>query len=79
MTVPITEITISTRHVHIAAKAAGVALLMMMIMMLLKKDYNGGVTKSNPTQKYRPAKCISKGVNIQIIKVKDITEQPNNK
>ncbi len=46
---------------------------------LLKKDYNKGVTKSNPTQKCRPAKGISKRVNIQIIKDTDITEQPNNK
>jgi hypothetical protein len=30
----------------------------------LKKDYNEGVTKSNPTQKCRPAKGMSKKVNI---------------
>jgi hypothetical protein len=35
----------------------------------LKKDYNEGVTKSNPTKKCRPAKGISKKVNIQIIKI----------
>jgi hypothetical protein len=34
---------------------------------LLKKDYNKGVTKSNPTQKCRPAKGISKRVNIQTL------------
>jgi hypothetical protein len=43
----------------------------------LKKITTRGVTKS--TQKYRPVKCISKRVNIQIIKDTDITEQPNNK
>jgi hypothetical protein len=32
----------------------------------LKTDYNEGVTKSNPTQKCRPAKDISNRVNIQI-------------
>jgi hypothetical protein len=41
---------------------------------LLLKDYNEGVTKSNPTQKCRTAKGTSKGVNIQIIKDSDITE-----
>jgi hypothetical protein len=46
---------------------------------VLKKDYNKSVTKSNPTQKCRPAKGISKGVNIEIIKDTDIREQPNNK
>jgi hypothetical protein len=46
---------------------------------LLKNDNNEGVTKSNPTQKCRPAKGTSKGVNIQIIKDTDIKEQPNNK
>jgi hypothetical protein len=34
----------------------------------LKKDYNKGVTKYNPTQKCRPAKGISKRVSIQLIK-----------
>jgi hypothetical protein len=42
-----------------------------------KKDYNDGAAKSNPTQECRPAKGISKRVNIQIIK--DTDEQPNNK
>jgi hypothetical protein len=51
----------------------------MMMMMFTKKDYNEGVTKSDPTQKYRPVKGISKRINIQIIKDTDITEQPNNK
>jgi hypothetical protein len=45
----------------------------------LKKDYNEGVTKSNPTQKCRPAKGISKRVNIKIINNIDIKEQPNKK
>jgi hypothetical protein len=44
-----------------------------------KKITTRGVTISNPTQKCRPAKGISKKVNIQIIKDTDITEQPNNK
>jgi hypothetical protein len=44
----------------------------------LKKDHNNGITKLNPTQKCRPAKGISKRVNIQIIKNADITEQLNN-
>jgi hypothetical protein len=35
---------------------------------LFKKDYKKGITKSNPTQKCRPAKGISKRVNINIIK-----------
>jgi hypothetical protein len=30
----------------------------------------------NPTQKYRPAKGISKRVKIRIIKDTDVTEQP---
>jgi hypothetical protein len=38
-----------------------------------KKNYNKGVTKSNPTQKCRSAKGISKRVNIQIINDTDIT------
>jgi hypothetical protein len=38
-----------------------------------------GVTKSNPTQKCRPAKDKSKRVNIKILKDTDKTEQPNNK
>jgi hypothetical protein len=38
-----------------------------------------GVTKSSPTHKCRPAKGISKRVNVQIIKDTDITEQPTNK
>jgi hypothetical protein len=42
------------------------------------KDYNEGVTESNP-QKCRPAKGISKRVNIQIIKDTDMIEQPNDK
>jgi hypothetical protein len=33
---------------------------------LLKKDHKGGVTKSNPTQKCRPAEGISKRYNIKI-------------
>jgi hypothetical protein len=33
---------------------------------LLKKDYNEGDTKSYPTQKYRPAKDISKWVNTPV-------------
>jgi hypothetical protein len=37
------------------------------------------VTKSNPTQKCRPAKGKSKRINIQIIKDTNIAEQPNNK
>jgi hypothetical protein len=41
----------------------------------LKKDYNEGVIKSNPTQKCTPAKGISMRVNIQIIKDTDITDQ----
>jgi hypothetical protein len=39
----------------------------------LKKDYNKGVIKSNPKQKCRPAKGISKRVNRLIIKDTDIT------
>jgi hypothetical protein len=47
---------------------------------LLKKDYNEGCHKMhNHTHKCRPAKDISKRVNIQIIKETDTTEQPNNK
>jgi hypothetical protein len=45
----------------------------------LKKITTRGVTKSNPTQKCRPATGISKKVNIQITKHTDITKQPNNK
>jgi hypothetical protein len=45
--------------------------------MLTFKDYNEGVRKSNPAQKCRPAKGISKRINIHIIKDTDITEQPN--
>jgi hypothetical protein len=45
---------------------------------LLKKDYNEGVTKSNPTQKCRLARGISVRVNIQITKNTDVTKQPNN-
>jgi hypothetical protein len=41
--------------------------LEMMMMFTLKKGYNEGVKKSNPTPKRRPAKGISKRVNIQII------------
>jgi hypothetical protein len=44
------------------------------MMMFISKDYNEGVTKSNPTQKCRPAKGISKRVNIKITKDTDITE-----
>jgi hypothetical protein len=51
----------------------------MIMMMFTYKDYNEGVTKSYPTQKCRPAKGISKRVDIQIIKDTDIREQPNNK
>jgi hypothetical protein len=40
----------------------------------LKKDYNEVVTKSNPKQKCRPAKGISKRVNIQRVKDTNITE-----
>jgi hypothetical protein len=43
----------------------------------LKEDYNEDVIKFN--QKCRPAKGISKRVNVHIIKDTDITEQPNNK
>jgi hypothetical protein len=35
----------------------------------LKKNYNEGVTKSNPTERCRPTKGISKRVNIQIINI----------
>jgi hypothetical protein len=42
----------------------------------IKKITTRCVTKSNPTQKCRPAKGISKRVNIQIIKDTDIIEQP---
>jgi hypothetical protein len=41
--------------------------------LMMMFTYNEGVTKSNPTQKCRPAKGISKRVNIQIIKDADIT------
>jgi hypothetical protein len=44
-----------------------------MMMFTLKKDYNEGVTKSNPTQKQKPAKGISKRVNIQIIRNTELT------
>jgi hypothetical protein len=56
-------------------------MMMMMIMLLftLNRLQRGGVTKSNPIQKCRPAKGVSKRLNIQIIKGSDITEQPNNK
>jgi hypothetical protein len=40
----------------------------------LKKITTGGITKSNPTQKCRPAKDISKRVTIPIIKDTDTTE-----
>jgi hypothetical protein len=52
--------------------------MMMMMMFYLKKITTRGFTKSNPAQKCRPAKGISKRVNIQIIKDTDIIEQPNN-
>jgi hypothetical protein len=45
----------------------------------LKNITTSGVTKSDPIQKYRTAKGISKRVNIQIIKDTYITEQPKNK
>jgi hypothetical protein len=45
---------------------------------LLKKDDDEGVTKSNPTQKCRLAKSVSKIFNIQIVKHIDTTEQPND-
>jgi hypothetical protein len=45
-------------------KRIEIFLMMMMMMMSLKKDYKEGVTKSNPTQKGRPAKGISKRVDI---------------
>jgi hypothetical protein len=48
-------------------------MMMAIIMMFILKNYNEGVTKSNPTQKCRPAKGISKRVNIQIIENIDIT------
>jgi hypothetical protein len=54
-------------------------LLVSWFLMMIKKDYNEGVTNSNPTQKCRPAKGISKRVHIQIIKDTDITEHSNNK
>jgi hypothetical protein len=45
----------------------------------IKKFKTRGVTKFNPTQKCRPAKGMSKRVNIQIIKDTDMKEQPKNK
>jgi hypothetical protein len=48
----------------------------MMMMMFTLKKLQRGHTKSNPKQKCRPAKGISKRVNIQIIKDTDISEQP---
>jgi hypothetical protein len=54
-------------------------MMMMTMMMFTSKDYNEGIIKSHPTQKCRPAKGISKRVNIQMIKDTDITEQPKNK
>jgi hypothetical protein len=51
----------------------------MMMMFTYKKVYNEGVKKSDPTQKFRPAKGISKRVNIQILKDTVITEQSKNK
>jgi hypothetical protein len=50
-----------------------------MMMMFTQKNYNKDVTKSNPTQKCRQAKGVSKTVNIQIIKDIDMIEQPKNK
>jgi hypothetical protein len=41
------------------------------MMTVALKDYNEGVTKSDPTQKYRPAKGIIKRVNMQIMKNSD--------
>jgi hypothetical protein len=38
--------------------------LIVMMMMCTYKGHNDGVTKSNSTQKYRPAKGISKRVNV---------------
>jgi hypothetical protein len=55
------------------------ALGKMMMMFTWKRLQREGVTKSNPTQKCRPAKGISKRVKIQIIKDTDITGQPINK
>jgi hypothetical protein len=52
---------------------------MMMMTMLTLKDYDEGVTKSDPIQKSRPPKGISKRVNVQIIKDTDITAKRNNK
>jgi hypothetical protein len=45
-------------------------------IVYLKTITTRGAKKFNPTQKCRPAKGISKRVNIQIIKDNDITEQP---
>jgi hypothetical protein len=39
----------------------------MIMMMFTFKESHKGVTKSNPTQKCRPAKGTSKRVNIKII------------
>jgi hypothetical protein len=44
----------------------------------LKKNYNEGVTKSNHTHNCRPAKGISKRVNIQI-KIQILQNIPNDK
>jgi hypothetical protein len=48
-------------------------------MILTPDDDDDVYLKSNPTQKCRPAKGISKRGNIQILKGTDIIEQPNNK
>jgi hypothetical protein len=53
-------------------------VMMMMMMFTLKRLQQEGVTKSNPTQKCRPAKGISKRVSIQTIKDIYVTEQFNN-
>jgi hypothetical protein len=45
------------------------------MMMMLKKDDNESATESNPTQKYRQTKGISKRVNIQKRSSKGITSK----
>jgi hypothetical protein len=54
-------------------------MYMMMMMFTYRKSQQESVTESNPTQKCRPAKGISRRVNIQTIKNTDITEQPSDK
>jgi hypothetical protein len=48
------------------------AAALLMMMMFTLKGYNEGVTKSDPTQKCRSAKGISKRVNIKITKDTDV-------